>query len=317
MPEVWAWVQADPEVMGDAAELAEALGVPAVAVAAGGEPEALAAAGASRVLTLAAPYDAEVHAAAIAGALPQPPAALLLPGTGDGSDLAPRLAGLLGAACLLDCAWLRPGLSGPQPAGPEGVALVAGRWAHDDRALERWEVPAGTPLVATMRPGSRGSPRPRTRPLQVEELTAPSRPPRVRHLRRRPADPGSVELTDAERIVAAGLGIGSAERLGEVRALADRLGAALGASRPLADRGWVAFERQIGTTGQRVSPRLYMALGISGAAQHLGGLRQVETLVAVNIDPACPMMARATLAAVGDATEVVAALLRRLEVGPG
>jgi electron transfer flavoprotein alpha subunit len=305
LPEVWAWVQADPEVMGDAAELAEALGLPAVAVAAGSDPETLAAAGASRILTLAVPYDAEVHAAAIAAALPQPPLALLLPGTGDGSDLAPRLAARLGAACLLDCAWLRPGEN----------ALLAARWAHDDRALERWEVPLGLPLVATLRPESRGTPRPRPQPLRIQELSAPSRPPRARHLRRLRADPGSVDLAHAERIVAAGLGIGSSDRLPEIRTLADRLGAALGASRPLADRGWVEFERQIGTTGRRVSPRLYMAVGISGASQHLGGLRDVETLIALNTDPACPMMARATLAAVGDATEVVSALLRQLE-GP-
>ncbi|HSR26628.1 MAG TPA: FAD-binding protein, partial [Candidatus Eisenbacteria bacterium] len=94
--------------------------------------------------------------------------------------------------------------------------------------------------------------------------------------------------------------------------LADLLDASLGASRPLADRGWVPFERQIGTTGQQVAPRLYLAVGISGASQHLGGVREAETIVAVNTDPACPMMARATLAAVGDAGEVLQALTAAL-----
>lgn len=305
MSEVWAWVQDDPAVMGDAAELAEVFGVPAVGVAAGADPEALAAAGAVRVLALEVPYEPEVHVQSMVAALTEPPLAILLPGTADGSDLAPRLAAALGAACLLDCAWLRP-----RPGDPPGV--VVARWAHDDRAMERWEVPLGLPLVATVRPGSRGAPRSRPQPLQVQQLSWPERPARARRLRRLPADPRSVRLAEAERIVAAGLGVGAPERLTEIQALADRLGAALGASRPLADRGWLPFERQIGTTGQQVAPRLYVAIGISGAAQHLGGLRGPETVVAINTDPACPMMARATLAAVGDAAQVVPALLRRL-----
>jgi len=134
----------------------------------------------------------------------------------------------------------------------------------------------------------------------------------MRRLRRLQHDPRSVRLAEAERIVAAGLGIGSADLLPAVQELADLLDAALGASRPLADRGWVPFERQIGTTGHQVAPSLYVAIGISGASQHLGGIRQVETVVAVNTDPACPMMTRATVAAVGDAREVVEALLARL-----
>jgi electron transfer flavoprotein alpha subunit len=298
---VWAYVEHDPEVMGNAADLAEELGTVAGAIAAGADanPEALAAAGADRVLTLDAPPDAEVHANAIAAAIGEP-RAVLLPGTAVGVDVAARLAARLGAACLLDCAWLR--------ADPVGV--LAARWAHDDRALERWLVPAGLPLVATVRPGARGTPRPRPRQAEVVPLAAGE--PRVRRLRALPHDPRSVRLAEAERIVAAGLGIGSADLLPAVQEVADLLDAALGASRPLADRGWVPFERQIGTTGQQVAPRLYLAVGVSGASQHLGGIRQAEMVIAVNTDPACPMMARATLAAVGDAREVLEALAARL-----
>ena len=299
MTAVWAYADHGSEVMGDAADLAEELGAGAAAIAAGADPEALAAAGAERVLVLDAPYDAEVHAAAVAGAIGRP-AAVLLPGSANGADLAPRLAARLGAACLLDCAWLRAGSGG----------LLAGRWAHDDRAQERWLVPPGLALVATVRPGARGAPRPRPREAEVVRLEAGE--PRVRRLRRLPSDPRSVRLAEAERIVAAGLGIGSADVLPAVQELADLLDAALGASRPLADRGWVPFERQIGTTGQQVAPDLYVAVGISGASQHLGGIREAGTIVAVNTDPACPMMARATLAVVGDAREVLAALAAAL-----
>jgi electron transfer flavoprotein alpha subunit len=295
---VWAWAEGDPEVMGDAADLAEELGVPAAAIAAGADPAALAAAGAEHVFVLDVPYDAELHADAVAAYFEAPPRAVLLPGTANGSDLAPRLAARLDGACLLDCARVR--------AQPDG--LLAERWAHDDRAQERWLVPSDLPLVATVRPGSRGVPRPRPREASVLRMKASDAGSRSRRLRRLPADPHSVRLAEAERIVSAGLGIGSADLLPAVQELADHLGAALGASRPLADRGWVPFERQIGTTGQVVAPRLYVAIGISGATQHVAGIRDAETVVAVNTDPACPMMARATLAVVGDAREVVAAL---------
>jgi electron transfer flavoprotein alpha subunit len=297
---VWAYVEHDPEVMGDAADLAQELGTGAAAIGEPrADPEVLARAGAERVLTLDAAPDAEALANAIAAAIGEP-RAVLLPGSAGGADLAPRLAARLGAACLVDCAWLRA-----DPAG-----LLVARWAHDDRALERWHVPEGLPLVATVRPGARGAPRPRPRQAEVARLAIGES--RVRRLRRLQHDPRSVRLAEAERIVAAGLGIGSADLLPAVQELADLLDAALGASRPLADRGWVPFERQIGTTGHQVAPSLYVAIGISGASQHLGGIRQVETVVAVNTDPACPMMTRATVAAVGDAREVVEALLARL-----
>ena len=303
---ILAWVDVHgQDVMGDAADLAGELGLPAFAIAAGADPSALAAIGAERVFVLDAPYDAEVHAAAVAGCLDAPPTAVLLPGSAYCSDLAPRLAARLRAACLMDCSWLR--------AAPAG--LLAVRWAHDDRAQERWLVPAGLPLVATVRPGGRGAPRPRPRTAQVVDLAAP--PARTGLRRRLPPDPRSVRLAEADRIVAAGLGIGSPELLPEIQELADLLGAALGASRPLADRGWVPFERQIGTTGQQVAPRLYVSVGISGATQHLAGIREAETLVAINTDPACPMMTRATVAAVGDAQQVVPALIEALRTaGP-
>jgi electron transfer flavoprotein alpha subunit len=304
---VAAWVEDDLEVMGDAADLAERLELPAVAFAAGADPGLLAEAGAERVYVCDEPYAAEPHAEAVLGCLVEPPRALLLPSSANGSDLAPRLAARLGAACLMDCAEVAP--------AADGLEVV--RWAFDDRVQERWHVPVDLPLVATMRSGSRGAPRPRPRSLQ---LAFPSpiategrgRGRAGRHRRSLPADPRSVRLSEARRIVAAGLGIGSREALPLVEELADHLEASVGASRPLADRGWVPFERQVGVTGQVVSPDLYFAVGISGAVQHTTGIRQAETVVAVNLDPSCPMMVRADLAAVGDATEVIRALLRRL-----
>ena len=146
----------------------------------------------------------------------------------------------------------------------------------------------------------------------MERRPVPAAEPRVRHLGTLAGDPGSVPLPEAPRIVAAGLGIVAHESLGMVAELVALLGASLGATRPLADRGWVPFERQIGTTGQTVSPRLYVALGISGALQHLSGIIGAETMVAVNTDRSCPIMSHATLAAVGDVGAVVPLLIARL-----
>jgi electron transfer flavoprotein alpha subunit len=294
---VWAWA-ADPGLMGEAADLARELGAPAAAVAVGIEPHRLAEAGAEVVVAL----EAEGAEAQVAAALEplRGARAVLFAGDAAGSAVAPRLAAGLGAACLLDVARLR--------ARPDGIEVA--RWAHDDRAQERWLVPPELPLVVALR-AVRGPAPVRPRPLRLLRAGAP--PPRRRVLRRLPPNPGSVPLEEADRIVAAGLGVGSPQLLASVAELGRRLGAALGASRPVADRGWVPFERQIGTTGRQVSPRLYVALGISGASQHLGGLRSVETVVAINVDPACPMMARASLAAVGDVGQVVPAMLRRLE----
>jgi electron transfer flavoprotein alpha subunit len=304
---VWAWADTDLEVVGDAADLGEQLGVPVHAVLAGSgvDPEAAAEVGADRVVALDAdPLDSEAQAAALAACLGDAaPAAVLLPGTAAGSELAGRLAGRMGLWCLADCAQVRP--------DREGRGLEVARWAFDDRAHERWLVPAGIPLVATLRPGSRGAPRPRPRPLQLDRRTAPAG--RARSRRRLPPDPASVRLAEADRIVAAGLGVGSREGLPEVERLAGLLHAAVGGSRPLADRGWLPFERQIGVTGQIVSPRLYLAIGISGAPQHVGGLRDIETLVAINTDAACPMMTRADLAIAGDAAEVLRALSALLD----
>src|SRR5438105_7968517 len=148
--------------MGDAADLAELLHLPALACAAGAGPEQRAQAGADRVFVWNQPYAAQSDAAALLDCLRDPLVALLLPSSANGSDLAPRVAARLGAACLLDCAEVIP--------GPDGLEVL--RWAFDDRVQERWQVPTDLPLVATMRKG-RGAPFPRPKPLNVVERFPP------------------------------------------------------------------------------------------------------------------------------------------------
>ena len=124
----------------------------------------------------------------------------------------------------------------------------------------------------------------------------------------------AVDLTQAERIVAVGRGIKAQEHIALVQTLATALGAEVAASRPICDSGWLPMDRQVGSSGQTVSPKLYLALGISGAIQHLVGMKGSATIVAINKDPEAPIFEVADLGIVGDLFEIVPALISALAV---
>jgi electron transfer flavoprotein alpha subunit len=117
-----------------------------------------------------------------------------------------------------------------------------------------------------------------------------------------------VDLSQADSIVAVGRGIGDADKIDIVKELANALGAELGASRPVIDSGWLDRDRQIGSSGQVVSPKLYVAVGISGAIQHLVGMKGSQIVVAINKDPNAPIFGVADYGVVGDLFEIVPAL---------
>jgi electron transfer flavoprotein alpha subunit len=123
----------------------------------------------------------------------------------------------------------------------------------------------------------------------------------------------AVDLSQAERIVAVGRGIKSQDNLPLARNLATAMGAELAASRPICDSGWLPMERQVGSSGQTVAPRLYVALGISGAIQHLVGMKGSRTIVAINKDADAPIFEVADYGIVGDLFEIVPALTAELE----
>lgn len=122
----------------------------------------------------------------------------------------------------------------------------------------------------------------------------------------------AVDLSQAERIVAVGRGIKAQEHIAVAQRLADALGAELAASRPICDNGWLAMDRQVGSSGQTVAPKLYVAVGISGAIQHLVGMKGSRTIVAINKDPDAPIFEVADYGVVGDLFEILPALTSEL-----
>ncbi len=171
-------------------------------------------------------------------------------------------------------------LNGP---GPHFVSLQAGAWRAD--ALE-----SGSAAVETFTPELNAS--------QIRQ--APEAPFRE--------SARAVDLTAAEIIVSVGRGIGDKDKIPVVEELARALGAELAASRPICDAGWLPMERQVGSSGQTVSPKMYVAVGISGAIQHLVGMKGSKTIVAINKDANAPIFEVADYGIVGDLFEVVPAL---------
>jgi electron transfer flavoprotein alpha subunit len=228
-------------------------------------------------------------------------AVVILPASPDGRDLAPRLAHLLRRPLLANATRVHRG----------GADLV--RWG----GLTVETVSVDEPFVATLQPGVRGVDPWEQTPVHTTPLaSATEEAPDAEVVETLPPDVTTMDLAEAPRIVAGGAGLDGPERFDRLGVVGSALGASMGATRVVTDRGWVEHDRQIGTTGVVVDPRLYLAFGISGAVQHTSGLGQPDHIVSVNTDPHCPMMQLADLAIVSDANAVIDELARRLEMMP-
>lgn len=222
------------------------------------------------------------------------------------------------------CAWL-PRLSArwriPMATGcirvkftDEGYPEVF-RISHDGKLHERQIWARGTAVMVLLCPGVRGvgaSVAGRRAEVRVLQPTLSTSTFRDRTLRTHPPDPRDVDLTDAERIVSGGLGVGGPSGMEALQQLADALNASLGGTRVVADRGWLANDRFIGTTGKIVAPKLYLALGVSGAGQHVAGMTGAETVIAINTDRTAPLLKLADLGVVGDLHQIVPILINKL-----
>ncbi len=189
------------------------------------------------------------------------------------------------------------------------------RVSHNGKLHERQIWAQGTAVMVMLWPGVRGvGPGQAGRRADVEvirpDLDASSF--RDRTLRTLPPDPHDVDLSEAERIVSGGLGVGGPEGMAQLQHLADALTASLGGTRVVADRGWLAADRFIGTTGKIVTPKLYLALGISGAGQHVAGMTGSETVIAINTDRTSPLLKIADLGVIGDLHQIVPILIEKL-----
>ena len=258
-------------------------------------------------------YRPAAWSAALALVLAREPV-VVLPASADGRDLAPRLAHRLA----------RPLLAGAIEVTHDRVVIA--RWG----GLAVEDVVPPEQLVATLEPGVRGFARAGAVEPAVVHLDLTTATDDETHqaaeavealdaivLEVLPPDPATMDLAEASRIVAGGAGLESPARFDQLGAAAEALGASLGATRVVTDRGWVGHERQIGTTGVVVDPRLYLAFGISGAVQHTSGLGQPDHIISVNTDPSCPMMQLADLAVVSDANAVLDELVARLAPAGG
>jgi len=221
------------------------------------------------------------------------PAAVLLASTAEGKEVAGRLAIKTGSGALTDVTGVGPDLVAEQPVFG-GDTIVASRVTH------------GTPIFA-VRPNSvTPQPVPGAADLVDVSVELSERAKGARIVDRVVESKGErPELTEAAIVVAGGRGVGSADNFSVVEALADALGAAVGASRAAVDAGWYPHQSQIGQTGKTVSPQLYIAVGISGAIQHRAGMQTSKTIVAVNKDPEAPIFELVDYGIVGDLHKVV------------
>jgi electron transfer flavoprotein alpha subunit len=242
--------------------------------------------------------DGEVFGALLAALIRrEQPWATLIPHTNNGMDLAPGLSVRVGVPLLADC----------QELQAQGDGLAAVRVVYGGKVQARIRAaasPAG--FMATVRPGSFAAlEEEREAPGTIrQETVPPGLSPRRRFLRTLERDPGEVDISQAERLVAVGRGVGEEENLEAVRSLARALGAELACSRPVVDKRWLPKSRQVGTSGATVKPKLYLALGISGSFQHLGGIKGRPLLAAVNKDPRAPIFGVADVGIVGDLMEI-------------
>jgi electron transfer flavoprotein alpha subunit len=236
------------------------------------------------------------------------PDLVLFPHTYQVRDFAPKLAAMLGKGMVGDCIGYRN----------EGGKLVFVRQMFQGKTVADVTFAGVAPWFASFQSGAFRADLLAAHPSGKAPINAVSVTLNAAQIRTKPLDvfkeaKSAVDLTQAPLIVAIGRGIKAPENIPQAQALAKAIGGEIAASRPICDEGWLPMERQIGSSGQTVAPKLYLALGISGAIQHVVGMKGARTIVAINKDANAPIFEIADYGVVGDIFEIMPALTEALE----
>lgn len=305
------------ELMGRARALADARGCRVLALVGEAPGASLASrqrliyAGADEVLVCRDERlrrnDAEVYARLVVDtARARRPEAILYGATAFGRELAPGVAVRLQTGLTADCTVLE--------MDAETGLLQQTRPAFGGNLMATIVCPAHRPQMATVRPGVFRAPAlDYRRSGSIVPLRLASDAVSHVHLVERARSDDAPSIADAERLVVVGRGIGSKKALPLMRRFARALGAELGCTRPVVEAGWLDYAHQVGQTGVSVAPKLLVSVGVSGAIQHLAGIGGAQCVVAINEDAQAPIFGAARYAVVGDAIEVVSALVEQLE----
>src|SRR5579859_8127718 len=254
-------------------------------------------------------YTPDVYCLALAQVIgTAKPDLVLFPHTYQVRDFAPKLAAMLGKGMIGDCVGYRH----------ESGKLIFVRQMFQGKTAADVTFQGAAPWFASFQAGAFRSDLVTAHPSGKAPVNAVSVDLKAEQIRTKPLDlfkeaKSAVDLTQAPLIVAIGRGIKAPENIPQAQALAKAIGGEIAASRPICDEGWLPMERQIGSSGQTVAPKLYLALGISGAIQHVVGMKGARTIVAINKDSNAPIFEIADYGVVGDIFEIMPALTEALE----
>jgi electron transfer flavoprotein alpha subunit len=285
-------------------KLAEKSGGDLIAVASEAAAEEAGRHGAKKFYVVnAGPYLTETYTAALQQVVKDvAPSILLLAGTSNGRDLAPRLAARLNVGVASDVDRLE---------WADGK-LRARRPVYSGRAFVTVEV-TGTPAIATTRPNAFPADEAGGGTAEVVNVAFTAGETQTKLVETKISEAGEMSIAEADIIVSGGRGLKEAGNFSYVRDLAHAIGGAVGASRATVDAGWIDHQHQVGQTGRVVSPNLYIAAGVSGAIQHLAGMSSSKHIIAINKDAEAPIFRIADLGIVGDLFQILPALTEEVK----